>query len=164
MWEHIRPKITLCLGVYDNSFFSMSILFYKSPVFFDIHKNADISALLFSSINIFRKPNIHTSQPNNKLRRHKIYYIFCFPITTTSGPTRPNGWISIHVVGNLTSADGIPTIRWKSIQWMKIPPGIGWISHHLPQNGWMEIQPSLSHMAKLGGRGQKDVSNLLNLS
>ena len=84
--------------------------------------------------------------------------------TATSGPTRPNGWISIHVVGNLTSVDGIPTIRWKSIQRMKIPSGIGWISHHVPQNGWMEIQPSLSHMAKLGGRGQKDVSNLLNLS
>ena len=64
--------------------------------------------------------------------------------TATSGPTRTNGWISIHVVGNLSSMDGIPTTRWKSIQWMEIPPGVGWISHHLPQNGWMEIQPSLS--------------------
>ena len=27
---------------------------------------------------------------------------------------------------------------------MEIPPGVGWISHHLPQTGWMEIQPSLS--------------------
>ena len=84
--------------------------------------------------------------------------------TATLGPTRPNGWISIHVVGNLTSVDGIPTIRWKSIQRMKIPSGIGWISHHVPQNGWIEIQTSLSHMAKLGGGEKKDVSNLLNLS
>ena len=64
--------------------------------------------------------------------------------TATSGPTRTNGWISIHLVGNLSSTDGIPTTRWKSIQWMEIPPRVGWISHHLPQNGWMEIQPSFS--------------------
>ena len=31
--------------------------------------------------------------------------------TTTSRPTKPIGWISIHVVGNLTSMDGIPTTR-----------------------------------------------------
>ena len=24
------------------------------------------------------------------------------------------------------------------------PPGVGWISHHLPQNGWIKIQPSLT--------------------
>ena len=65
-----------------------------------------------------------------------------FPLTTTSRPTKPIGWISIHVVGNLTSMDGIPTTRWKSIQWMEIPPRVGWISIHLSQNGWMEIQPS----------------------
>ena len=62
--------------------------------------------------------------------------------TTTSRPTKPIGWISIHVVGNLTSMDGIPTTRWKSIQWMEIPPRVGWISIHLSQNDWMEIQPS----------------------
>ena len=62
--------------------------------------------------------------------------------TATSRPTSPIGWISIHVVGNLTSMDGIPTTRWKSIQWMEIPPRVGWISIHLFQNGWMEIQPS----------------------
>ena len=63
-------------------------------------------------------------------------------VTATSRPTSPIGWISIHVVGNLTSMDGIPTTRWKSIQWMEIPPRVGWISIHLSQNGWMEIQPS----------------------
>ena len=68
--------------------------------------------------------------------------VFAMHITTTSRPTKPIGWISIHVVGNLTSMDGIPTTRWKSIQWMEIPPRVGWISIHLSQNGWMEIQPS----------------------
>ena len=27
---------------------------------------------------------------------------------------------------------------------MEIPPRVGWISHHLPQNGWIKIQPSLT--------------------
>ena len=65
-------------------------------------------------------------------------------VTTTPRQTRPNGWISIHAVGNPSSVDGIPTTGWKSIQWMDIPPGVGWISNHLSQNGWMEIQPSMS--------------------
>ena len=62
--------------------------------------------------------------------------------TATSRPTRPNGWISIHVVGNLSSMDGIPTTRWKSIQWMEIPLGVGWISHHLPPK-WMDGNPTI---------------------
>ena len=69
---------------------------------------------------------------------------YSIPSTTTSRQTRPNGWISIHAVGNPSSVDGIPTTGWKSIQWMDIPPGVGWISNHLSQNGWMEIQPSMS--------------------
>ena len=40
--------------------------------------------------------------------------------------------------------DGIPTTRWKSIQWMEIPPRVGWISNYLSQNRWLEFQPFLS--------------------
>ena len=64
--------------------------------------------------------------------------------TLPSGETRPNGWISIHQNGNPTSTDGFPTIGWISIHWMEIPPGVSWISNHLSQNGWMEIQPPWS--------------------
>ena len=40
--------------------------------------------------------------------------------------------------------DGIPTTRWKSIQWMEIPPRVGWISNYLSQNRWSEFQPFFS--------------------
>ena len=65
------------------------------------------------------------------------------PCTATSRQNRLNGRISIHAVGNLTTADGFPTNGWKSIHWMEIQPGLGLNSNHLSLNTWMEIQPSL---------------------
>ena len=71
-----------------------------------------------------------------------ILPFLCFP-TATSRQNRLNGRISIHAVGNLTTADGFPSNGWKSIHWMEIQPGPGLNSNHLSPNTWMEIQPSL---------------------